>query len=158
MEDTIERIIKKQQEGRNNIISILQDIDSIYGYIPEEVVCEISRRLDIPAAKFFGIATFYSHFRMKPKGKNTITVCCGAACHIKGSAQLIEHLRELISLEEGEDTTEDLSFTLQETTCIGACNIAPIVLVNKKVHGNMDKEKLSKLIKGYTDEEEFIGY
>ncbi|NOX20718.1 MAG: NAD(P)H-dependent oxidoreductase subunit E [Nitrospirae bacterium] len=158
MEKELNRILSKHQETGGNIISILQDIQETFGYIPEDAVNWFSERLNIPAAKFYGVATFYSHFRLKPRGKNTITICCGAACHIKGSKELLEHVREILSIKEDEDTTEDLKFTIQEATCIGACNIAPVVLINNSVYGNMEKDKLSKLIKGFVDEDEFIGY
>ncbi len=158
MEKELNRILAKHQKTGGNIISLLQDIQETFGYIPEDAVNWFSERLNIPAAKFFGVATFYSHFRLKPRGKNTITICCGAACHIKGSKELLEHVREILSIKEGEDTTEDLKFTIQEATCIGACNIAPVVLINNSVYGNMEKDKLSKLIKGFVDEDEFIGY
>ena len=158
MEKELRRILDKHQKTKGNIISLLQDIQETFGYIPEDAVNWFSKRLNIPAAKLFGVATFYSHFRLKPRGKNTITICCGAACHIKGSKELLEHVRETLSLKDNEDTTPDLKFTLQEATCIGACNIAPVVLINNSVYGNMEKEKLSKLIKGFVDEDEFIGY
>jgi len=158
VEKELNRILSKHQETGGNIISILQDIQETFGYIPEDAVNWFSERLNIPAAKFYGVATFYSHFRLKPRGKNTITICCGAACHIKGSKELLEHVREILSIKEDEDTTEDLKFTIQEATCIGACNIAPVVLINNSVYGNMEKDKLSKLIKGFVDEDEFIGY
>jgi len=90
-------------------------------------------------------------------GKNTLTVCCGAACHIKGADKLLDAAREALGLSGDEDTTRDLAFTLEKATCIGACNIAPVVILNKQVHSSMDPVKVTKLIKGY-EREEFLGY
>jgi NADH:ubiquinone oxidoreductase subunit E len=120
-------------------------------------VAWFSRKLDIPESRFFGVITFYPKFRTRPVGKNTVTVCCGAACHIKGADKLLDSAREALGLSGDEDTAKDLTFTLQKATCIGACNIAPVVLLNKQVHGGMDPVKVTKLIKGY-EREEFLGY
>jgi len=129
-----------------NVISLLQDIQSEYGYIPEDLVDWFSEKLDIPASRFFGVITFYPKFRTSPLGKNTLTVCCGAACHIKGSDAILESARTGLALDDEKDTSADGQVTIQKATCIGACNIAPVAILNDDVHGNMDPVKINVLI------------
>ncbi len=149
MDDTFEKKILNDYKNNGNLIYLLQKIQDAYGYIPEDVVYWFSNKLDIPASKFYGIITFYPKFRLKPKGKNTITVCCGAACHIKGSDKILERVKSILSIKDDEDTTQDLSFTIQKATCIGACSIAPVIILNDDVHGNLDTEKITNLLKDY---------
>lgn len=147
MEEKIREIIKNYRENEGSVISILQDVESSFGYIPEEVVFRISEELDIPPARFYGVATFYAQFHLKPRGKNIITACCGTACHVKGSERLISGLEKELQLPKGEDTTEDRKFTLEKVNCVGACSIAPVVIINNEVHGKMTADKLVKEIK-----------
>jgi NADH:ubiquinone oxidoreductase subunit E len=158
MDKVLNKILNDYQKNKGNLIYLLQKIQDTYGYIPEDIVFWFSNRLNIPESKFYGIITFYPKFRLKPTGKNTITVCCGAACHIKGSDRILQEVRSILSLREDEDTTPNLSFTVQKATCIGACSIAPVVILNDQVYGNMDTEKVSKLIKGYEKEDEYTGF
>lgn len=154
----LRKLLKKFSGEHVNILLLLQGIQDNYGYVPEDAVMWFSEKLDIPASKFFGVMTFYPKFRLKPSGKRTITVCCGAACHIKGSEDIYEGVRNTLGIEEGEDTAKDLSFTIQKATCIGACSIAPVAIIDDKVYGNVDNESVTKLLKGFEKEEEFIGY
>ncbi len=154
----LSKLLKDHRENGHTLIYLLEKIQDAFGYIPENVVYWFSDKLDIPASKFYGIITFYPKFRLKPTGKNTVTVCCGAACHIKGGDRIMEKIRETLSLKEDEDTTSNLLFTVQQATCIGACSIAPIVILNDQVYGNSDSEKVVKLLKGFEKEDEFIGY
>jgi NADH:ubiquinone oxidoreductase subunit E len=157
MEKVLQKILDQHRREKGSLIALLQRIQDTFGHISEENVHWFSRELDIPESRFFGVITFYPKFRMRPIGKNTLTVCCGAACHIKGADKLLDAAREALGLAEGEDTTKDLAFTLQKATCIGACNIAPVVIVNRQVHSNMDPVMVTKLVKGY-EREEFLGY
>ena len=154
----LSKLLKDHRENGHTLIYLLEKIQDGFGYIPENVVYWFSDKLDIPASNFYGIITFYPKFRLKPTGKNTVTVCCGAACHIKGGDRIMEKIRETLSLKEDEDTTSNLLFTVQQATCIGACSIAPIVILNDQVYGNSDSEKVVKLLKGFEKEDEFIGY
>lgn len=158
MDNILDKLLREFKKGDGNIIVLLQRIQDIYGYVPEDIVSWFSNKLDIPASKFYGLITFYPKFYLKPRGKNTITVCCGAACHIKGANNLLDTIRRTLSLEDGEDTTADLSFTVQKATCIGACNIAPVVIFNSTVHGKMNAEEVKKIIKGYIRQDEFTGF
>lgn len=153
MEKILEKIYDDFRENEGNIISLLQDIQAGFGYIPEEVVLWFSKRLDIPASRFFGIATFYAQFHLQPRGKNIVTTCCGTACHVKGSERLLTGLIRELDLPEGQDTTDDREITLDKVNCVGACSIAPVVIINNKVHGKMTADNLMKEIKKLRDKE-----
>jgi NADH:ubiquinone oxidoreductase subunit E len=147
MEETLQKILSDYIANEGNIITILQDIEKNFGYIPEDAVNWFSRKLDIPASRFFGTATFYSQFHLKPRGKNVITVCRGTACHVKGSERLINRVLMELDLPPDEETTPDLKFTVERVNCIGACGIAPVTLINHEVHGKTTLDKLLKDIK-----------
>lgn len=156
-EKVLTKILDEYRRTEGNLIWLLQKIQDTFGYIAEENVDWFSDQLDIPASRLFGVITFYPKFRMKPVGKNTLTVCCGAACHIKGADKILNEARSALGLTGDDDTAKDLSFTIEKATCIGACSIAPVVILNKQVHSGMDPVKVTKLIKGY-EREEFLGY
>ncbi len=147
MDDKLEGILTRYRENEGNLISILQDIESEFGYLPENAINWFSERLDVPPAKFYGVATFYAQFHLKPRGKNVITACCGTACHVKGSERLINSLVKELAIPEGEETSEDLKFTVEKVNCVGACSIAPVIIINKTVHGKMTPDKLVKEMK-----------
>ncbi len=147
MEEKIQALIKGFREHEGNIVSLLQETQEAFGYVPEEAVFRLSKELGIPASNIFGVATFYAQFYLKPRGKNIITACCGTACHVKGSERLINNLKENLHLTGEENTTPDMKFTLEEVACFGACSIAPVVIFNKKVHGKMTIDKVNKEVK-----------
>jgi NADH:ubiquinone oxidoreductase subunit E len=147
MIEKLEGILTRHRENEGNLISILQDIEHEFGYLREDAIYWFSERLDVPPAKFYGIATFYAQFHLKPKGKNVITACCGTACHVKGSERLINSLVKELAIPAGEDTSEDLKFTVEKVNCVGACSIAPVIIINKTVHGKMTQDKLMKEMK-----------
>lgn len=147
MEKVLEEIYHNYIKNEGNVITILQDIERYFGYIPEEAVLWFSNKLDIPASRFYGVATFYSQFHLKPRGKNVITICRGTACHVKGSEKLINRLMIELDLKEGQDTTEDLSFTIEKVNCVGACGISPVVIINGDVYGNVNIDKILREIK-----------
>jgi NADH:ubiquinone oxidoreductase subunit E len=148
VEKTLYRILNKYNKEEGNIISLLQDIQEEFSYIPEKAVDWFSQKLNIPESRFFSVITFYSQFHLRPKGKNLITICCGTACHVKGSERFISSLWRELNIPEGEDTTEDGKFTLERVACVGACGIAPVVIINKKIHGKMTINKLLRELKG----------
>jgi NADH:ubiquinone oxidoreductase subunit E len=147
MEEKLEAILSRYRENEGNLISILQDLESEFGYLREDAITWIADQLDVPLARFYGVATFYAQFHLKPRGKNVITACCGTACHVKGSARLIDSLVKELSIPAGEETSEDFMFTLERVNCVGACSIAPVVIVNKTVHGKMTPDKIVKEMK-----------
>ncbi|MBT9536891.1 MAG: NAD(P)H-dependent oxidoreductase subunit E [Nitrospirota bacterium] len=147
MEKALKKILKENRENEGNLISILQEIENTFGYIPENAVNWFASKLDINPSRFYGIATFYAQFHLKPRGKNIITACCGTACHVKGSERLINGVKKELDISEGEETTKDMQFTLEKVNCIGACSIAPVFIINKKVHGKAAADKLIKEIR-----------
>jgi NADH:ubiquinone oxidoreductase subunit E len=147
MEEILQKILGEYRKNEGNIITILQDIEKNFGFIPEETVTWFSKKLDIPASRFFGTATFYSQFHLKPRGKNIVTVCRGTACHVKGSERLINRVLMELDIPHDDDTTSDLKFTVEKVNCIGACGIAPVTILNNEVHGKMTLDKLMKEIK-----------
>ena len=151
MEEVLEGIYQKTVAHGDNIITVLQEIQNEFGYVQEETVHWFSARTNIPASKFYGVITFYSQFHLTPRGKNIITICQGTVCHVKGASRIISRLRDDLKLSEDVATTKDMQFTLETVNCVGACSIAPVVLVNNKVYGKMNPEKISKNVKTYKD-------
>ncbi len=151
MEAVLEGIYQKTIAQGDNIITVLQEIQNEFGYVQEETVHWFSARTNIPASNFYGVITFYSQFHLKPRGKNIITVCSGTVCHVKGASRIISRLQDDLKLSGGAATTKDMMFTLENVNCVGACSIAPVVLVNNKVYGKMNPEKISKTLKTYKE-------
>ncbi len=149
MQKQLEKILADYRINNGNIISILQNIENEFGYIPEDAISWLSNSLNIPASKFYGVVTFYSQFHLKPRGKNILTACCGTACHVKGSNSVINRIRTELAIPEGEDTTDDAQFTLESVACVGACSIAPVLIVNKKVYGKIAPEKVAGILKEF---------
>lgn len=147
MEKILENIIRKYLEKEGNIIFLLQETQEAFGYIPREAVDFFSTELNIAPSRFYGVATFYSQFRLKPTGKNKIVACCGTACHVRGAEKVINGLRKELDLPAGEDTTRDGHFTLEEVACLGTCSFAPIVLVNGAVRGKTTADSIVKEVK-----------
>jgi NADH-quinone oxidoreductase subunit E len=148
----IDEIIAKNNWSKNKIVGILQDIQDRYGYLPEEVLFSISQKLNIPVSLIYSLATFYKAFSLKPKGKYKIKVCLGTACHVRGGYMIVEYLKNKLKINSGE-TTEDGLFSLETVNCLGACAIGPVVVLNENLYGQMNINKVEKLIKGMKDEE-----
>jgi NADH:ubiquinone oxidoreductase subunit E len=149
LQNKCQKILDKYNKEDGSIISILQDIQDVFGYIYEDAVNWLSDQMNVPASNFFGVATFYSQFYLKPRGKNIVTACCGTACHVKGSDTIIDRIRADLAIAEGEDTSSDGKFTIESVPCVGACSIAPVVIMNKKVHGGMTADNASAMLKDH---------
>jgi NADH:ubiquinone oxidoreductase subunit E len=147
METTLDNIIKKHRETGGNIISLLQDTQEAFGYVPKEAVQYFSDTLGIAPSRFYGVATFYSQFRLKPSGKNRITACCGTACHVRGAERILTSLKRELHLADEEDTTPDGQFTVEKVACLGFCSFAPVVLINGAVRGKTTADPILKEIK-----------
>lgn len=148
----VEEILKKHGYRKDNLIKILLDVQKEYRYLPEDVINYIGVALDIPPAKIYGVATFYAQFSLKPKGKYTILVCDGTACHMAGSTFLIGAIKEALNISPGE-VTEDLLFSLDQVGCLGACALAPAMVINEEVYGNLTPEKVKEIIKNLKERE-----
>ncbi len=152
MTNTLEVLLQKFRQDGGNIITLLQDTQEAFGYIPHEAIYWFEKELDIPASRFFGVATFYAQFHFKPRGKTIITACCGTACHVRGAERLISAAKRELGLPEDEDTTEDRRFTLEKLACLGTCSLAPVVIIDKKVFGKTTPDRLAKEIKALKKE------
>jgi NADH-quinone oxidoreductase subunit E len=144
MNDTLDKIITNYRKESGNVITILQETQDAFGYIPREAVDYFSEHLNIASSRFYGVATFYAQFRLKPTGQNIVTACCGTACHVKGSGRILNRVLQELRLSEDMDMTEDGLFTLERVNCVGACGIAPVFIINKQVHGKSTAEKIIK--------------
>ena len=129
----------------SDLIEILHLVQNTYGYIPEEMITLISKTLDIPPSRIYGVITFYSRFSLVPTGKYSISVCMGTACYVKGAGDILDEVKKELGIDSGE-TTEDGLFSIVETRCIGACGLAPVVTVNEEVHGRLKKGDMTKII------------
>jgi NADH-quinone oxidoreductase subunit E len=133
-------IVDRYDHDPAKLIPILQAVQDEYRYLPEEIMTYVAVALDISPAKVYGVATFYGHFSLEAKGKFVLKVCDGTACHVKGSAAIIAALRTELGLEGKRKTTADLLFTLETVSCLGACGLAPALVVGEDVHGQVSPE------------------
>lgn len=139
-------IIEQNGRNPNRLIPILQAVQEEYRYLPEEILGFIATSLRITPARVYGVATFYSHFTLKPKGKYCVRICDGTACHVKKSTVLLDALREKLGLKGNETTTPDMLFTVETVSCLGACGLAPAMVVNDEVFGQLTPEKARAVI------------
>ncbi|MEZ5358812.1 MAG: NADH-quinone oxidoreductase subunit NuoE [Candidatus Zixiibacteriota bacterium] len=142
----IEKIIDRNRGDKTALIAVLQDIQREFNYIPPEAITATAGALDVPLSKVYSVATFYNAFSLKPRGKKVIRICQGTACHIKGADLIQEQIEKGLGLKPGE-TTKDMEYTLEVVNCVGVCAMAPAVLVNEKMHGNVRCEKALDLVK-----------
>ncbi len=129
-----------------NLITVLQNVQAELRYLPNEVMEHIAKRMDISVAKVFSVATFYENFSLNAKGEYVIKICDGTACHVRKSIPILTKVRELLELSEEKPTTDDMMFTVETVSCLGACGLAPVLTVNDKVFPAMTPEKAEQLI------------
>lgn len=144
----LDQVIERYSREPGQLIRILQKAQDIFGYLPEEVQAYIAEKTEIPVAEVNGVVTFYSLFSTEPKGKYMLNVCMGTACYVKGAQQVMDALKDRLKIDEGE-TTPDRLFTIKSTRCVGACGLAPILVVNEDVHGKLDARDIPKIIQKY---------
>ncbi|MHC4193614.1 MAG: NADH-quinone oxidoreductase subunit NuoE [Planctomycetota bacterium] len=141
--EPLERILASRPEaGAGDLIPILQETQKAYGYLPPSVLTAMSSRTGIPASRVFGVATFYEQFYLEPHGRHTVRCCRGTACHVRGGRNIIRAIRRILGVEEGE-TTEDMEFTFETVACLGACALAPVMVVDGVYHGKMTSRKVN---------------
>ena len=142
----VHEILKKHDYKQVDIISILQEIQEIYHYLPREVFRILSKELNMGEARIYSIATFYENFSLEPKGKYVIKVCDGTACHVRHSTPVLEALWKELGLSKKKHTTDDMMFTVETVSCLGACGLAPTMMVNEQVYPSMTPEKALAVI------------
>lgn len=145
IQDKVGAIIEKYDADREALIMIFQDIQDAYHYLPEEALRYVAERMDIPLTQIYAVATFYKAFSLTPEGEHTIHVCCGTACHVKGADRIADRLERELHIKEG-GTTLDGKYTLKSVRCVGACSLAPIVIIDDKVHGRLNQDKVARLV------------
>jgi NADH-quinone oxidoreductase subunit E len=148
----VDNIVEELGCKQRAIIAILQAIQEHYHYLPGEVFPYLSKKLGISEARIYSTATFYENFSLQPKGKFVIKVCDGTACHVRKSIPILERLRSELGLSDKKATTEDLGFTVETVSCLGACGLAPVITVNDKVYPAMTPDKTSELLKELKEE------
>ena len=142
---------KYPNAGRDSLIPILQAVQEEIGYLSRDAVVQIARHLNLPASKIYGVATFYNQFRFQPQGQYHIQVCRGTACHVKGSAAVLDAIKQALSLEPGQ-TTRDGLFSLEVVACVGACGLAPVISVNGEFHAGATPDSARKILNAYRKE------
>ncbi|MBN2342536.1 MAG: NAD(P)H-dependent oxidoreductase subunit E [Deltaproteobacteria bacterium] len=142
----VDVIIEKYNGEASSLLAIMQDVQDEANYLPREAVEYISKKLDVPVARIYSMATFYESFHLEPRGKNICTVCMGTACHVRGAERLVEQLERDLDVSSG-GTTKDGLFSIEEVNCVGACALGPLLIVNGEYHGNQTTNSVSKLIK-----------
>ncbi|PKP53407.1 MAG: NAD(P)H-dependent oxidoreductase subunit E [Bacteroidetes bacterium HGW-Bacteroidetes-1] len=146
-------IIKKNNSDKSRLIPILQQVQEAYRYLPPQVLTYVATALNMPVAEVYGVATFYAHFSLEAKGKYVIRVCDGTACHVKGSSKLIDTIYNKLKLNQQKNTTNDMMFTVEAVSCLGACGLAPVMVVNEQVYGEVNSKRCDEIIEGILSSE-----
>ena len=149
---TVSLAFGKNHHNKQAIIAILQEIQEHYHYLPREAFPYLAKKLAMSEARIYSVATFYENFSLEPKGKYVIKICDGTACHVRHSIPILERLRKELGLSEQKKTTDDLNFTIETVSCLGACGLAPVLTVNDVVHPAMTPDKASALLQSLKEE------
>ena len=144
----VDSIIDSYVDKNELLISLLQDIQAEFNYLPRDVLIKVSQRLDIPLSKVFSVATFFRAFSLKPRGRHLVTVCLGTACHVRGAQRMVDKLERDYALKPG-GTTEDSRFTLETVNCLGCCALGPVVVVDGKYESQINPDKLDRVLRRY---------
>ena len=144
----LDEFIESLNYDKTELIAILHRAQHIFGYLPMVVQSHIAKKLKINVSKVYGVVTFYSYFRMEPKGQYVISVCLGTACFVRGSGKILEKIEEILKIKNGE-TTYDGKFSLTTLRCVGACGLAPVMQINDKTYGNITPKKKKKILSEY---------
>ncbi len=144
--ERVNEIIQAHGKEQSALIPILQEVQEEYRYLPEEILTYIATVMGLSPATVFGVATFYAQFSLEPKGKYVVRICDGTACHVRGSDPVKAAIRKKIGLQEKKLTTDDLRFTVETVSCLGACGLAPVVMINDKIYGQMTPEAITVII------------
>ena len=142
----VNRILKKHNYSAAKLIPILQETQDVYKCLSKEVISYVATSIGVPPAKVYGVATFYAHFSLDPKGRHIIRLCDGTACHVKKSHGILNALRSHLKLEDGKTTTSDFAFTVETVSCLGACGLAPVMVLDGEVYGQVAPEQAVALV------------
>ena len=142
----VNAILEKNHNDPSRLIPILQEVQEVYKYLSRDSISYVATSLDVPVAHVYGVATFYAHFSLNPKGRHIIRLCDGTACHVKKSHGILNMLYKKLNLGEDKRTTDDLMFTVELVSCLGACGLAPVVVIDDEVHGQSTPDKIEKIV------------
>ncbi len=145
----LDPVIEKYKDKSGKLLPVLHEIQNRWGYIPLSAQKYVSEKLKIPISKIYGVVSFYSFFSLEPKGEYTIGMCMGTACYVKGGDEIIETIKEELGIEDIGDTSEDQRFTLTITRCVGTCSMAPVMMIDDKVYGDLTQDKVLNILKQY---------
>ncbi len=148
IEERTKEIVLPWKKRRGSTIPVLQEVQKEFGYLPEDALMVVSREMKIRPSELYGVATFYSQFHLNPRGRHIIRVCRGTACHVRGSLAILDRLKKTLQVEEN-GTTEDLRFTLEPVACLGACGLAPVMMVDEDTHGRLTPDKVMEILNSY---------
>ena len=149
LEEKVRSIVDSYQRDKGLLISILQDTQAEYNYLPKEALIQISQGLDTPLSQVYSVATFFKAFSLKPRGRHFINVCLGTACHVRGAVRVLEAIERELGIKPG-DTTEDLKFTLETVNCVGCCALGPVAIIDGEYSGEMRTDKVKTLLENYS--------
>lgn len=144
----LDAVIAECKDNKSLLMKVMQDAQEIYGYLPYEVQVMIAEGMDVPLEKVYGVSTFYAQFALSPKGEYNISVCLGTACYVKGSQEVLDKITEIVGITEGE-CTADGKFSLEACRCIGACGLAPVMMINDEVYGKLTAKEVPDILKKY---------
>jgi len=147
-EAKIDKILEKYENEAGSLIPILQEVQETCGYLPEGILTYVSERSKVPLSKIYGIVTFYAQFSLVPRGRNTIKICLGTACHVKGAKRVLAKLEEALGIKVG-GTSSDSKFTLEIVRCLGTCFLAPVMMINRDYFGKLTPDKVGKILEQY---------
>ncbi len=145
--EVVDAVLNKYDYNKSYLIAVLQEIQNEYKYLPEDLLEHVAQKLDINLSKIFSVATFYENFSLVPKGKYIIKVCDGTACHVRKSIPILNAMRKELGLDDKKHTTDDMLFTVETVSCLGACGLAPVITVNDKVYAKMTPEMTVEILK-----------
>ena len=144
----IDEILAKYEGRKGALIPVLQEIQALYNYLPKDVLEYVAEMMKTPISQIYGLVTFYSQFHLNPRGRNIIRVCQGTACHVRGGKVILQAIEKQLGIKAGH-TTEDLRFTLETIACVGACGLAPVMVVDRDTHGGVTPDSACEILEGY---------
>jgi NADH-quinone oxidoreductase subunit E len=148
VKEKVKQVLEKHGHDKSMLVGILQDVQAAIGYLPKEALVAVSQELGIPQSRVYSVATFFKAFSLTPRGRHLISVCMGTACHVRGSANVLEKIEQELSIKRGE-TTGDLKYTLETVNCVGSCALGPMVIIGEDYHGEMTPENIVPVLKQY---------
>lgn len=148
-DEKMSELFAKYKNKKGFLIPLLQEIQNEENYLSKESIQKVAEKFNVKIAEIYGVATFYSSFRLKPIGDHVIRVCKGTACHVSGADSILNSIKNILNLEKEEETTADNFFTVVEVACLGCCSLAPAIMIDDKTYGNLNTEKLGKIIQAF---------